>query len=152
MLETITTGKCVVKYSNTKKRGGRSCNPALAWVPDQQEVIWIDCNLQAGREMRDIHPFLVLSPSAFNEQISLGIGLPMTTAEFNADNPFAVEVGKKRENTNTGCGSLLPHRKKSRRHRQRQLKTSFNHAADSDVFIQLIPAQRGAVCAQGDIL
>jgi mRNA interferase MazF len=56
-------------------------------------VIWIDCNPQAGREMRDMHPFLVLSPRAFNERTSLVIGLPMTTAEYNADNPFAVPAG-----------------------------------------------------------
>lgn len=43
--------------------------------------------------MRDIHPFLVLSPRNFNERTSLVIGLPMTTAEYNADNPFAVVVG-----------------------------------------------------------
>lgn len=43
--------------------------------------------------MRDRHPFLVLSPSAFNARTSLVIGLPMTTAEYNADNPFAVAVG-----------------------------------------------------------
>ena len=64
------------------------------WVPARQEVIWIDCNLQAGREMRDLHPFLVLSPRNFNAKTSLVIGLPMTTAEYNADNPFAVGVGK----------------------------------------------------------
>ena len=64
-----------------------------AWVPDRQEIVWIDCNPQAGREMRDRHPFLVLSPSAFNSRTSLVIGLPMTTAEYNADNPFAVAVG-----------------------------------------------------------
>lgn len=44
--------------------------------------------------MRDRHPFLVLSPSEFNERTSLIIGFPMTTAEYNADNPFAVAVGK----------------------------------------------------------
>jgi mRNA interferase MazF len=44
--------------------------------------------------MRDIHPFLVLSPLIFNEKTSLVIGLPMTTAEYNADNPFAVVVGQ----------------------------------------------------------
>jgi mRNA interferase MazF len=43
--------------------------------------------------MRDVHPFLVLSPKAFNERTSLVIGLPMTTADYNADNPFAVSVG-----------------------------------------------------------
>ena len=65
-----------------------------AWVPNRQEIIWIDCNPQVGREMRDVHPFLVLSPSVFNEKTSLVIGLPMTTAAYNADNPFAVAAGK----------------------------------------------------------
>ncbi|KAF0283205.1 growth inhibitor PemK [Spiribacter roseus] len=63
------------------------------WVPSRQDVIWIDCNPQAGHEMRDFHPFLVLSPKAFNAKTSLVVGLPMTTAGYNADNPFAVPVG-----------------------------------------------------------
>lgn len=42
--------------------------------------------------MRDVHPFLVLSPRIFNERTSLVIGLPMTTAEYNADNPFALAI------------------------------------------------------------
>jgi mRNA interferase MazF len=65
-----------------------------SWVPDRQEIIWIDCNPQAGREMRDVHPFLVLSQRIFNEKTSLVIGLPMTTVEYNADNPFAMAVGR----------------------------------------------------------
>jgi mRNA interferase MazF len=64
------------------------------WAPDRQDIIWIDCNPQVGREMRDVHPFLVLSPQIFNEKTSLVIGLPLTTAEYNSDNPFAVAVGK----------------------------------------------------------
>lgn len=43
--------------------------------------------------MRDRHPFVVLSPRAFNARTSLVVGLPMTTAEYNADNPFAIAVG-----------------------------------------------------------
>ena len=65
---------------------------AKAWVPDRQDVIWIDCNPQAGHEMRDLHPMLVLSPKAFNARTSLVIGLPMTTAAYHATNPFAVPV------------------------------------------------------------
>ena len=64
----------------------------VAWVPDRQDIIWIDCNPQIGREMRDVHPMLVLSPRAFSEKTSLVVGLPMTTAAYNADNPFAVTV------------------------------------------------------------
>ena len=66
----------------------------LSWVPDRQEVIWIAFNPQIGREMRDRHPLLVLSPQAFNARTSLVIGLPMTTADYNSDNPFAVVAGK----------------------------------------------------------
>ena len=66
---------------------------AKGWIPERQHVIWIDCNPQRENEIRDVHPFLVLSPKAFNERTSLVIGLPMTTASYNADNPFAVVVG-----------------------------------------------------------
>jgi len=37
---------------------------------------------------------LVISPGNFNDKTSLVIGLPMTTAAYNADNPFAVAVGQ----------------------------------------------------------
>lgn len=67
---------------------------AVQWSPDRQDIIWIDCNPQADSEMRDVHPFLVLSPRMFNEKTALVIGLPMTTAAYNADNPFAVALGK----------------------------------------------------------
>ena len=68
----------------------------ISWVPDRRDVIWIDCNPQVGKEMKDIHPFPVFSPKAFNERTNLVIGLPMTTASSNDTNPFAVKfVGAK---------------------------------------------------------
>ncbi len=86
---------------------------AKDWAPDRQDVIWIDCNPQAGREMRDRHPFLVLSPRSFNERTALVIGLPMTTAEYNADNPFAIVAGKA-TGAKTGKNSyVLCHQPKS---------------------------------------
>jgi mRNA interferase MazF len=60
------------------------------WLPERRDIIWIDCNPQVGREMKDVHPLLVLSPRDFNERTGLVIGLPMTTAEYNRTNPFAV--------------------------------------------------------------
>jgi mRNA interferase MazF len=59
------------------------------WIPDRRDLIWIDCNPQAAREMRDFHPMLVLSPKAFNDRTGIVIALPMTTAEYNETNPFA---------------------------------------------------------------
>jgi mRNA interferase MazF len=64
---------------------------AAPWAPDRRDIIWIDCNPRAGREMRDFHPLLVLSPLAFNERTNIVIGLPMTTSETNEMNPFAVK-------------------------------------------------------------
>ena len=49
--------------------------------------------------MRDVHPLLVLSPQTFNAKTSLVIGLPMTTADDNDDNPFAVAVGEAKGKT-----------------------------------------------------
>ncbi len=84
------------------------------WVPARRDVIWIDCNPQAGREMRDVHPFLVLSPRNFNDTTSLVIGLPMTTAEYNADNPFAVATGQAKDKSRAGKTSyVLCHQPKS---------------------------------------
>jgi len=85
-----------------------------SWVPDRREIIWIDRNPQVGREMRDVHPFLVLSPRAFNDRTSLVVGLPMTTATYNADNPFAVPVGKVKRGGKAGQVSyVLCHQPKS---------------------------------------
>jgi mRNA interferase MazF len=42
--------------------------------------------------MPGVHPLLVCSTKAFNERTGIVIGLPMTHAAANADNPFAVIV------------------------------------------------------------
>ena len=63
--------------------------------------------------MRDVHPFLVLSPQKFNDKTSLVIGLPMTTAEYNASNPFAVVVGKASGNKSDKTSYVLCHQPKS---------------------------------------
>jgi mRNA-degrading endonuclease toxin of MazEF toxin-antitoxin module len=65
--------------------------PSKLWVPDRRDMIWIDFSPQVGGEMRDAHPMLVLSPKAFNERTNLVIGLPMTHAQSNDTNPFAVK-------------------------------------------------------------
>jgi mRNA interferase MazF len=63
--------------------------------------------------MRDVHPFLVLSPKAFNKRTSLVIGLPMTTAGYNADNPFAVSVGVAKGRKSGQVSYVLCHQPKS---------------------------------------
>ncbi|MBN8509647.1 MAG: type II toxin-antitoxin system PemK/MazF family toxin [Burkholderiales bacterium] len=89
-------------------RGARS-----TWIPERQHLIWIDCNPQAGSEMRDFHPLLVLSPAAFNARTGLVIGLPMTTAPYNVGNPFAVAAGPVRTRGRDKPSFVLCHQPKS---------------------------------------
>lgn len=92
------------------------------WTPRRQDIIWIDCNPQVGQEMRDVHPFLVLSPRAFNAKTSLAIGLPMTTAANNADNPFAVAVSVVVQGKGRKTSYVLCHQPKSLDWRLRKAK------------------------------
>ena len=110
---------------------------AKSWVPDRQEIIWIDCNPQVGREMRDVHPFLVLSPCIFNEKTSLVICLPMTTAEYNADNPFAVAVGTAKGRKVGQTSYVLCHQPKSFDWRLRKAKVHPLGILSSDLFAQV---------------
>ena len=107
------------------------------WVPDRQDIIWIDCNPQVGQEIRDIHPFLVLSPRIFNEKTSLVIGLPMTTAEYNADNPFAVAVGKAGGRKAEQNSYVLCHQPKSFDWRLRKTKAHPLKSLSNNLFTQV---------------
>lgn len=108
-----------------------------SWAPDRQDIIWIDCNPQVGREMRDIHPFLVLSPRIFNEKTSLVIGLPMSTAEYNADNPFAVFVGKGSGRKRGQNSYVLCHQPKSFDWRLRKARKHMLGKLSDDLFVQV---------------
>jgi mRNA interferase MazF len=106
-------------------------------VPDRQDIIWIDCNPQVGREMRDVHPFLVLSPRIFNEKTSLVIGLPMTTAEYNSDNPFAVAAGKAAGRKAGQTSYVLCHQPKSFDWRLRKAKAHALGTLSDALFAQV---------------
>jgi len=107
------------------------------WAPKRQDIIWIDCGPQVGREMRAVHPFLVLSPRIFNEKTSLVIGLPMTTAEYNSDNPFAVVVGKAPGRKTGHTSYVLCHQPKSFDWRMRKAKTHPLGALSNALFAQV---------------
>lgn len=116
-----------IKSGSTGKHG--------SWAPNRQDIIWIDCNPQIGREMRDVHPFLVLSPRIFNERTSLVIGLPMTTAEYNADNPFAIAVGKTSGRKAGKTSYVLCHQPKSFDWRLRGGKVHPLKSLPDDLFV-----------------
>lgn len=100
------------------------------WIPERRDIIWIDCNPQAGCEMKDLHPLLVLSPGAFNERTGIVIGLPMTTASYNDTNPFAVKVRGPRNTV----GYVLTHQPKSFDWRARNAHPHPWKRAPEDIF------------------
>ena len=71
----------------------RPINSEPQWVPDRGDVIWIDHNPQAGREMRDHHPFAVLSPASFNLRVGLVVGCAMSSAAYNQGSSLSVDLG-----------------------------------------------------------
>jgi mRNA interferase MazF len=100
------------------------------WVPDRRDIIWIDCNPQIDREMKDMHPMLVLSPKPFNARTGIVIGLPMTTAQFNDTNPFAIKFKGPKNVTSY----VLGHQPKSFDWRARGAKAHPWKRAPDDVF------------------
>ncbi|NUN64368.1 type II toxin-antitoxin system PemK/MazF family toxin [Pseudanabaena biceps] len=107
------------------------------WIPDRQDIIWIDCNPQVGQEMKDVHPFLVISPQTFNDKTAIVIGLPMTTAAYNADNPFAVSVGKGSGRKADKTSYVLCHQPKSFDWRLRGAKPHPLGKLSNDLFVQV---------------
>ncbi len=87
--------------------------------------------------MRNVHPFLVLSPRIFNEKTSLVIGLPMTTAEYNADNPFAVAIGKATGRKVEQTSYVLCHQPKSFDWRLRKAKAHPLKSLSNSLFAQV---------------
>ena len=110
--------------------------PRSSWAPQRQDVIWIDCNPQAGSEMRDLHPMLVLSPAAFNVRTGLVIGLPMTTASYNEGNPFALAAGAAGGRQRGRTNYVLCHQPKSFDWRARGAKPHPQRRVSDDVFAQ----------------
>jgi len=71
------------------QRHSDGCPQGLVSGPSRHDLDRLQS--QAGREMKDVHPLVVLSPREFNERTGIVIGLPMTTAAYNDTNPFAVK-------------------------------------------------------------
>ena len=86
--------------------------------------------------MRDLHPMLVLSPGSFNARTGLVIGLPMTTAAYNATNPFALAIGAAGGRKTGKTSYVLCHQPKSFDWRARGAKPHSQGALDDVLFAQ----------------
>lgn len=100
------------------------------WVPDRKDVIWIDHSPHAGVEMPGEHPMLVITGEIFNRRTGIVIGLPMTHAQSNEDNPFAIKVVK----PDGGIAYILAHQPKSFDWRERKARPNSWSKIDDKSF------------------
>jgi len=64
----------------------------MAYIPDSGDIVWLTFNPQAGHEQSGRRPALVLSPSSYNEKVSLALFCPITSQVKNY--PFEVYLPK----------------------------------------------------------
>ena len=88
--------------------------------------------------MRDIRPFLTLSPRAFNDRTSFVIGLLMSTADYNADNPFAVVAGPAKTRKANKASYVPCHQPQSFDWRARKVPRNPLGRLPDDTFAQVL--------------
>jgi mRNA interferase MazF len=59
------------------------------YIPDKGDLIWIDFDPQAGKEIMKFRPALVLSPAEYNKH-GLALVVPITSKEKGY--PFEVKI------------------------------------------------------------
>jgi mRNA interferase MazF len=50
-----------------------------AFVPDREDIVWIDMDPRAGHEQAGRRPALVLSPASYNGRTGLAVVCPITS-------------------------------------------------------------------------
>src|ERR1700757_1536595 len=60
-------------------RQGAVVSPKSKYVPERGDAVWITLDPQAGHEQAGRRPALVLSPSAYNGRVGLGLFCPITS-------------------------------------------------------------------------
>jgi len=53
--------------------------PSRGYVPDVQDVVWLEFDPQAGHEQAGHRPALVISPASYNGKTGLMVCCPLTT-------------------------------------------------------------------------
>lgn len=59
-------------------------------IPKKGDIVWIDFDPQAGREIQKRRPALVISPYSYNAKMGLALFLPMTSQIKKY--PFVVKI------------------------------------------------------------
>ena len=50
-----------------------------AYIPDRQDIVWLNFDPQKGREIQKTRPVLVISPKYYNTKSGLALCVPITS-------------------------------------------------------------------------
>ena len=62
----------------------------MSFIPDRGDIVWIQMNPQAGRELAGHRPAYIVSPKAYNGKVGLALVCPITSKQKGY--PFEVKV------------------------------------------------------------
>jgi mRNA-degrading endonuclease toxin of MazEF toxin-antitoxin module len=102
----------------------------MSYIPDQGDIIWLNFDPSAGREIMKCRPAFVISRKLFNKHTELAIIAPITSTIRN----IKLEVILP-ENLKTS-GAILVHQLKSLDYGNRQAK--FIEKAPSNIIHQVL--------------
>jgi mRNA interferase MazF len=66
-----------------------------AYTPDAGDIVWLDFSPQSGREMKDRHPAVVLTPGRYSVATGLALVVPITSKAKCGSFEVAIRGAKK---------------------------------------------------------
>ena len=99
------------------------------YIPDRQDIIWLNFEPQKGREMQKTRPALIVSPRNYNAKAGLALCVPITSKVKQY--PFEIII-----NDQEITGAILCDQLRSLDWRER--KASFIQRCNDQVFFEVI--------------
>lgn len=65
----------------------------VKYIPASGDIVWLEFDPQAGKEIQKTHPAVVISPSKYNEKTGLALFMPVTSQIKGY--PFEVVISEK---------------------------------------------------------
>jgi mRNA interferase MazF len=105
----------------------------VKYIPDRGDVIWLDFDLQKGKEIQKRRPALVLSLKNYNGKIGLALVVPLTSKIKGY--PFEVIFS----DSKMGLGSVLADQIRSLDWKERHAEkiTNFKDSVVEDVLAKV---------------
>ncbi len=65
----------------------------VAYIPDRGDIVWLNFDPQAGKEIKKKKPALIVSPKIYHQKVGLALCMPITSKVKGY--PFEVSIQNK---------------------------------------------------------